>query len=128
VRADGVRHARHHPRGERQHRLVQNYLSLNGTIVNCGGGIAFGVRGWLTCEETTAGPPAWGEPHGYVFEVPLDVEPGALRRPEPVRAMGRFAHEAVAVDQRTGIAYLTEDAGSGVGYPDVRPDGVAGAP
>jgi secreted PhoX family phosphatase len=33
----------------------------------------------------------------------------------PLRAMGRFAHEAVAVDQRTGIVYLTEDPGSGQG-------------
>jgi secreted PhoX family phosphatase len=29
--------------------------------------------------------------------------------------MGRFAHEAIAVDQRTGIVYLTEDPGSGQG-------------
>ena len=29
--------------------------------------------------------------------------------------MGRFSHEAVATDQRTGTVYLTEDAGSGRG-------------
>jgi secreted PhoX family phosphatase len=29
--------------------------------------------------------------------------------------MGRFSHEAVAIDQRTGVVYLTEDAGSRVG-------------
>ena len=29
--------------------------------------------------------------------------------------MGRFSHEAAAVDERTGIVYLTEDAGSGRG-------------
>src|SRR5687768_17845918 len=29
--------------------------------------------------------------------------------------MGRFSHEAVATDQRTGVVYLTEDAGSGRG-------------
>ena len=29
--------------------------------------------------------------------------------------MGRFAHEAVTTDQRTGIVYETEDAGAGFG-------------
>jgi secreted PhoX family phosphatase len=101
---------------ERRHRLVQDYISLNGTIVNCAGGIGFGASAWLTCEETTAGPADnWGQPHGYVFAVPLNVELGGLEKAEPIRAMGRFSHEAVAVDQTTGILYLTEDAGSGVG-------------
>jgi hypothetical protein len=50
-----------------------------------------------------------------VFAVPLNVEPGELQKADPIKAMGRFAHEAVAVDQTTGVAYLTEDAGSGVG-------------
>jgi uncharacterized protein len=100
---------------ERRQRLVQDYISLNGTIVNCAGGIGFGFGAWLTCEETVEGLPRWGQPHGYVFEVPLNVEPGELRRPEPIKAMGRFAHEALAVDQNTGVVYLTEDAGSGFG-------------
>jgi hypothetical protein len=30
--------------------------------------------------------------------------------PVPLKAMGRFVHEAVAVDRKTGIIYLTEDA------------------
>lgn len=51
-----------------------------------------------------------------MFEVPLNVEPGELQKPKPIKAMGRFAHEAVAVDQDTGIVYLTEDAGSGSGF------------
>jgi uncharacterized protein len=100
---------------ERRHRLVQDYISLNGTIVNCAGGIGFGSQSWLTCEETTAGVPPWGQPHGYVFTVPLNVEPGQVPQAEPIKPMGRFSHEAVAVDQDTGIVYLTEDAGSGVG-------------
>ena len=29
--------------------------------------------------------------------------------PVPLKAMGRFVHEAIAVDRRTGIVYLTED-------------------
>ena len=100
---------------ERRHGLVQDYVSLNGTIVNCAGGIGFGSQAWLTCEETTAGTPPWGQPHGYVFAVPLNVEPGELQKAVPIKSMGRFAHEAVGVDQDTGVVYLTEDAGSGVG-------------
>lgn len=100
---------------ERRNRLVQDFISLNGTIVNCAGGVGFGSHRWLSCEETTDGVPPWGQPHGYVFEVPLNVGPGELQKPQPIRGMGRFAHEALAVDQRTGIVYLTEDAGSGVG-------------
>ncbi|OLB53598.1 MAG: hypothetical protein AUH99_01840 [Candidatus Rokubacteria bacterium 13_2_20CM_2_70_11] len=109
---------------ERRQRLVQDYISLNGTIVNCAGGVGLGGSAWLTCEETTAGTPPWGEPHGYVFAVPLDVEPGQLQKAAPIKAMGRFSHEAVAVDQRTGIVYLTEDAGAGVGsgFYRYRPD------
>src|SRR5439155_17341101 len=100
---------------ERRHGLVQDYVSLNGTIVNCAGGIGFGSQAWLTCEETTAGTPPWGQPHGYVFAVPLNVEPGELQKAVPIKSMGRLAHEAVGVDQDTGVVYLTEDAGSGVG-------------
>lgn len=50
----------------------------------------------------------WDRPHGYVFEVPMGAE-GPV---EPVRlpAMGRFVHEAVAIDPASGIVYLTEDA------------------
>jgi len=43
--------------------------------------------------------------HGYVFEVPIDGAASA----EPLTAMGRFVHEAVAVDPETGIVYETED-------------------
>jgi len=34
-------------------------------------------------------------------------EPGS--DPAPLKAMGRFRHEAVAIDRATGVAYLTED-------------------
>lgn len=47
--------------------------------------------------------------HGYVFEVdPHDRR--ANRDPKPVKAFGRYAHEAVVIDPRQGHAYLTEDA------------------
>lgn len=45
--------------------------------------------------------------HGYVFEVD---SLGTRTTGEPLTALGRFAHEAVCIDPRTNIAYLTEDA------------------
>ncbi|MPZ22259.1 MAG: DUF839 domain-containing protein [Dehalococcoidia bacterium] len=93
--------------------LVNDFLSLNGTTVNCAGGpTPWGS--WLTCEETTVGPPAWPEPHGYVFEVPTSAN-GTVPA-TPLNAMGRFVHEAVAVDPRTGFIYETEDDGNQSGF------------
>jgi secreted PhoX family phosphatase len=88
--------------------------------MNCAGGIGYGRRSFLTCEETTVSagagaPPGWAKNHGYVFEVPLHLPPNTTAPAVPLPALGRFAHEAAAVDQETGVVYLTEDATPGVG-------------
>ncbi len=85
-------------------RHVATFPSLSGTVRNCGGGPT-PWNSWLSCEETLVQPPSFGERHGYVFEVPA-ADPAD---PRPLRGLGRFAHEAVAVNPWTGIVYLTED-------------------
>lgn len=105
-------------------RFVQSWVSLSGTIRNCAGGPT-PWRTWLTCEETTAVNPTSGVRHGYVLEVPA----GGRGNPEPMRAMGRFSHEAVAVDPETGWVYETEDANPAGLYryvPERRRDLAAG--
>ncbi len=114
-------------------RLVSSRVSICGTVKNCAGGpTPWGS--WLTCEETTYGPgdsekadvnnlkPAdaqkaqdgkasskvkFEKTHGWIFDVPAN---GAAK-PVPIEGMGRFVHEAVAVDPATGTVYETEDAG-----------------
>jgi len=105
--------------------LTQDYVSLTGTVVNCAGGLALRQSGWLTCEEIVqqelgAEPPGslprTEKKHGYVYLNPLNGSaPGSPAGPQPIVAMGRFSHEAATVDDRTGIVYQTEDAGSGRG-------------
>lgn len=121
---------------EHRRRLVQDFVSLNGTTVNCAGGISYRRRYWLTGEETVAGPDAadptqrFAKRHGYLFQTPVERGPNELRPGVPITAAGRFSHEAAAVDQRTGIVYETEDPGSGVGagfyrYTPKHPDYLA---
>jgi uncharacterized protein len=55
--------------------------------------------------------------------------PEANRQPEPLKALGRFAHEAVTADPVRGHLYLTEDANgpNGLVYrftPDTRRNGL----
>jgi secreted PhoX family phosphatase len=99
-----------------QRRTERQFLSLAGTEINCAGGrTPWGS--WLSCEESFGSPGSVVEGdgvtrireqrHGYVFEVPASATEPV--KPVPLRAMGRFEHEAAAVHEATGIVYLTED-------------------
>ena len=99
--------------------------SLGGTQTNCAGGITpWGT--WLTCEEVGSDAvSASGRKHGYVFEVTADP---ARTTGQPIVGMGRYAHEAAAVDPATGFVYQTEDAGGKSGFYRYVPDIRTGAP
>lgn len=102
-------------------QLIRDYASLAGTYRNCAGGVT-PWGSWISCEENTSTPETnrsgnannVTKRHGYNFEVPSLAE--GLVNPEPLVAMGRFNHEAVAIDPRTGIVYETEDRGDGLFY------------
>jgi secreted PhoX family phosphatase len=97
--------------------IERDFVSLSGTLINCAGGrTPWGS--WISCEETTLGQTVvtnaagrkeggFLKPHGYCFEVPASANNNLP--PVPLKAMGRFVHEAIAVDKKSGTVYLTED-------------------
>ena len=86
--------------------VVSMHASLTGTLRNCAGGVT-PWGSWITCEETRDGPGdgLLEREHGFCFEVPARGTASA----QPLRAMGRFSHEAVAFEPNGSAAYLTED-------------------
>ena len=117
---------------DRERRLLKSFASLSGTLRNCAGGrTPWGS--WLSAEEIVMMPgeedpwyaertPKVTRPHGYIFEV--DSRSEGLVDPIPLKAMGRFRHEAVAVDPASGFAYLSEDLEDGLLYR-FRPEAVS---
>ena len=99
----------------RKKAVVRQFLSLAGTIRNCAGGPT-PWNSWITCEETVVKSGGnLARDHGWCFDVPATDRP-ELADPVPLKAMGRFNHEAVAVDPETGEVFETEDRHEGLIY------------
>ena len=95
-------------------KVLKEFLSLVGTDNNCAGG-AMPWGSWITCEEPIDLTTPRGKSHGYCFEVQASTD-GQLQKAVPLRALGRFRHEAVALDPESGILYITEDRNDGLLY------------
>ncbi len=94
--------------------VTQEFLSLVGTDRNCAGG-AMPWGSWITCEEPADLLSPRGQRHGYCFEVKASDD-GKLQEAVPLKKLGRFRHEAVALDPESDILYLTEDMNDGLFY------------
>jgi uncharacterized protein len=113
---------------DRDGARLREWVGVAGTSTNCAGGITPWDT-WLTCEEdsTREGDDGATKDHGYVFEVdPFDRK--ANVDPKPIKAFGRYSHEACVVDPRTDDVYLTEDAAgpNGLVYRWAAPTGFRG--
>lgn len=82
--------------------ITDAYRILSGTTFNCAGCVT-PWRTWLSCEEI---------PEGLVWECDPTGREKAVSRP----TLGKFAHEATAVDDARKVIYMTEDHPSGRFY------------
>jgi secreted PhoX family phosphatase len=99
----------------RRKALVRDFISLNGTVINCSGGLSYNDTGWLSCEESVSGPTqGFDKPHGFTFFVSRNAAYPA--KAEPITAMGRFVKEAAVADNASGIVYQTEDDKNNSGF------------
>ena len=102
---------------DRMGRVVEDWVSLGGTIRNCAGGPT-PWRSWISCEENVSTPATDSratKKHGYNFEVPTSVRLRGVE-PIPIIDMGRMNHEAITVDPRNNYVYETEDRGDSAYY------------
>ena len=95
--------------------FVRSYGSLVGIIRPCAGG-STPWESWLSDEENFSVDHD-GFTHGWIFDVPAFGISDAV----PIKAAGRFNHEASVVDPKTGVVYLTEDTGTSALYKYVMP-------
>lgn len=104
----------------RDREVIEDFAILGGTSTNCAGGV-MPWNSWIASEEVFQDG---SEPHGYNFE----MDAGATGPVEavPIKAAGRFVHEAVA--WMDGILYETEDRSGNSCFYRYVPDGNINGP